>query len=168
MTTIAERRTIGSTSTAARIVLLVTCVAASFIPGAVGSRFEPGAWYSRLDKAALTPPSWVFPVVWPVLYLMMGVALWRFVESGAPRARRVAGVTMFAVQLVLNGLWSYLFFGLRRPDLALLEIVVLWLAIVAVLVAFVRHDRGAASLLVPYLAWVTFATYLNFEVWRMQ
>ncbi len=151
-----------------RASLLLVCVAASFTPGVIGSRFEPGAWYATIEKASLTPPGWVFPVVWPVLYLMMGIALWRFLESEAPSRARALGVTLFGAQLVLNGLWSYLFFGLHRPGLALVEIAMLWLTIAAVIAVFARHARGAALLLVPYLAWVAFATYLNFEVWRLQ
>lgn len=151
-----------------RAAWLLGCVAASALPGVIGSRFEPGAWYVSIEKASLNPPSWVFPVVWPVLYLMMGIALWRFLESQAPRSARVLGVALFGVQLVLNGLWSYLFFGLHLPGVALLEIVLLWLTIAAVIAVFARHSRGAAWLLVPYLLWVSFATYLNFEVWRLQ
>lgn len=150
------------------LATLVACIAASFLPGAIGSRFEPGAWYATIEKSALTPPGWVFPVAWTTLYLLMGIALWRFVASDAPRRARLLGCCLFAVQLVLNGLWSYLFFGLHRPDLALLDIVLLWIAIAAVIVVFARHARGAALLLAPYLAWVSFATYLNFEVWRLQ
>jgi translocator protein len=154
--------------TLARAGWLLGCVGVSALPGVIGSQFEPGAWYASIEKASLTPPSWVFPVVWPVLYLMMGISLWRFLESDAPRQARVAGVTLFGVQLVLNGLWSYLFFGLHMPGLALVEIALLWLTIGAVIAVFSRPARGAAWLLVPYLMWVSFATYLNFEVWRLQ
>ena len=97
----------------------------------------------------------------------MGIALWRFVET-APRRARTAGIALFAVQLVLNGLWSYLFFGLHRPALALVEILLLWVSIAAVIAVFHRHSRLSAALLVPYLAWVSFAAFLNFEVWRLQ
>jgi benzodiazapine receptor len=150
-----------------RALRLLACLAASFAPGVIGSRFEPGAWYQTIEKSALTPPGWVFPVVWPVLYLMMGVALWRFLEA-APRRDRSIGAALFAVQLVLNGLWSYLFFGLQRPGLALVEILLLWASIAAVITVFHRHSRLSAGLLVPYLAWVSFAAFLNFEVWRLQ
>jgi benzodiazapine receptor len=150
-----------------RALRLLACLAASFAPGVVGSRFEPGAWYQTIDKSALTPPGWIFPVVWPVLYLLMGIALWRFLEA-APRRSRNTGIALFAVQLVLNGLWSYLFFGLQRPGTALVEIVLLWVSIVAVIAVFVRQSRPAAVLLAPYLAWVSFATFLNFEIWRLQ
>jgi len=151
-----------------RVLHLLLSVAVSFVPGVVGSRFQPGTWYDTLEKSALTPPGWVFPVVCSLLYLLMGIALWRFAETPTTRAQRRAGIALFATQLVLNGLWSYLFFGLHRPDLALVEIVLLWLAIVATLLAFARATRAGALLLVPYLAWVSFASYLNFAIWRLQ
>ena len=150
---------------ARRWLSLLVCVAVSFAPGVVGGRFKPGVWYEAIDKSALTPPGIVFPIVWTALYLLMGIALWRFVEHARSRG---TGVALFVAQLVLNGLWSYVFFGLHRPGLALVEIVVLWLAIAATIAAFSRATRAGALLLVPYLAWVSFATFLNFEVWRLQ
>ncbi len=162
-------RTLGfGDSVLARAALLLVCVAICALPGVVGSQFEPGAWYGSIEKASLNPPSWIFPVVWPVLYLMMGISLWRYLETAVPSGGRVAGLTSFGVQLVLNGLWSYLFFGLHQPGLALVEIVALWLTIATVIYVFSRQARTSAWLLVPYLLWVSFATYLNFEVWRLQ
>jgi translocator protein len=160
------RRTEPSPSIAPRILLFLVAVALSVAPGIVGSIFGPGEWYASLDKSSLTPPGFVFPIVWTSLYLMMGVALWLFWESDAPGFAKRVGTALFAVQLVLNGLWSYLFFGMQRPDLALIDILALWAAIAAAMVAFYSHRRSAALLLAPYLAWVTFATYLNFEIWR--
>lgn len=168
MTAVATPRNAAPAGWGARVMLFAICIVACFTPGVIGSRFEPGAWYSTIEKPALTPPSWIFPVVWPVLYLMMSVALWRYLESAVPRVMRVLGVVLFGAQLALNGLWSYLFFGLHHPDLALVDIALLWLAIAAVIVTFWRHARGAALLLAPYLGWVSFATYLNVEVWRLQ
>lgn len=160
------RRTEPSPSIAPRILLFLVAVALSVAPGIIGSIFGPGEWYASLDKSPLTPPGFVFPIVWTALYFMMGIALWQFWESDAPGDAKRVGTALFAVQLVLNGMWSYLFFGLQRPDLALLDIVLLWTAIAASIVAFARYRRSAALLLAPYLAWVTFATYLNFEIWR--
>jgi benzodiazapine receptor len=97
---------------------------------------------------------------------MMGVSLWR-VARRAPLTATFPALLLFAAQLFLNGLWSPLFFGARRPDLAFLDIVLLWCAIVATIRAFRTHDRLAAWLLVPYLAWVTFASVLNGTIWRM-
>lgn len=151
-----------------RALRLLVCLAVSFTPGVIGSRFAPGLWYQTIEKSALTPPGWVFPVVWSMLYLLMGIALWRFLDSSAPRRARRTVVTLFGIQLVLNGLWSYLFFGLHRPGVALAEIVILWLAIAALIAAVRPFSRAAALLLAPYLGWVSFATFLNFEVWRLQ
>lgn len=134
-----------------------------------GSGFLTGGavrdWYPSLVRPSFAPPSWVFGPVWTALYLMMGLAAW-FVwrKAGSSPAGRVA-LGLFALQLVLNGLWSVLFFGLRAPGPALIEIVVLWAAIAATLRAFWRIDAGAGWLLVPYLAWVTFATALNAGFW---
>jgi tryptophan-rich sensory protein len=122
-------------------------------------------WYPTLVRPSFAPPSWVFGPVWTALYLMMGFAAWLvWRKAGSDPAGRVA-LGLFAVQLVLNGLWSLLFFGLRAPGLALIEIVVLWVAIAAMRRGFWRVDAAAGWLLVPYLAWVTFATALNAGFW---
>lgn len=162
----ASERAGASAPLAPRVLRLLLCVAIGFAPGVIGGRFKPDAWYWTIEKSALTPPAWVFPIVWSALYLLMGIALWRFYEKA--RRGRSPGMTLFGIQLVLNGLWSYLFFGLHRPDLALVEIVMLWLAIAATIAAFWRETRAGALLLAPYLAWVSFATFLTFEVWRLQ
>lgn len=164
MTTLAT--TYGHADPTRRIASLVLSLMAGFAPGLVGSRFQPGSWYDAIEKSSLTPPGWVFPVVWTLLYLMMGVALWRFIEATrSDRSARVTGLALFGTQLVLNGLWSYLFFGLHQPGAALVDIALLWLAIAGSLVVFIRHSRTAGLLLAPYLAWVSFATYLNYVVW---
>jgi benzodiazapine receptor len=141
-------------------------LAASFAAAAFGSRFLPGEWYAALAKPAWNPPNWIFGPVWTLLYTMMGVAAWRvWRKAGFRRAPVAMGV--FALQLILNAAWSWLFFGLHRMDLAFAEILVLWAAILATAVSFHRHDRLAAWLLAPYLAWVSFAAVLNFTLWRL-
>ena len=152
--------------TARDLLLAACCVLVCFLPGIFGSRFTPGDWYAALAKPSLTPPGWVFPVVWTALYLMMGVALLLVLRSGAGSGLRVA-LIVYAAQLLLNGLWSWLFFGLHRPGLALLEIVLLWLLIAASVVLFWRLRPLAGALLVPYLAWVGFAAWLNLGLWRL-
>jgi benzodiazapine receptor len=132
----------------------------------VGSRFQPGEWYAGLVKPALTPPAWVFGPVWTLLYAMMGIAAW-LVWRNFRVAAALGPLGLFLVQLALNALWSYLFFGLQRPGLAFLDIVALWLAILATLCAFWRAYPLAGLLLFPYLLWVSFATYLNFQFWRL-
>jgi benzodiazapine receptor len=138
----------------------------TFAAGWVGSRFQPGEWYTHLVQPALTPPGWVFGPVWTILYILMGVAAWlvwqRYGLAGA-----VWPLGLFILQLVLNTLWSYLFFGLQNPGGAFLDIVALWLSILASLIAFWQYYPPAGKLLLPYLLWVTFAVYLNLQFWRL-
>ncbi|MBL9014137.1 MAG: tryptophan-rich sensory protein [Myxococcales bacterium] len=147
-----------------RTLHLAACLALAFLPGVIGSQFPPDAWYGGLVKPALTPPGWVFPVAWTILYATIGVALHVFLVQTPPSARR-GPLVAFGVQLVGNALWSWLFFGLHAPGAALVEIGLLWAAILATILAFSRTSPTAALLLVPYLAWVSFATYLNAAIW---
>jgi translocator protein len=141
---------------------LLVCFAAA----AIGGQFTPGVWYDRLAKPEWTPPDWLFGPVWTVLYAMMAVAAWLvWRRTGFAEGRWALG--LFALQLVLNAGWSAIFFGLQRPGLALAEILLLWVVILATLIAFWRVRPLAGALLVPYLAWVSTATALNFEIWRM-
>ncbi|MEM9996710.1 MAG: TspO/MBR family protein [Bacteroidota bacterium] len=131
-----------------------------------GARFEPGAWYAALDKPAWTPPNWLFPVAWTVLYLLIAVAgwlVWR--EVGVAGAK--GAFTVYGVQLVLNAAWSWLFFGRHDMGLAFLDIAGLWLAIALTLLFFWSIKPLAGALLVPYLLWVTYAAALNLALWRM-
>ena len=151
------------------VIALVLFFVACFGAAAIGAQFEPGAWYAGLEKPPWNPPSWLFGPVWTVLYALMAVAgwlVWKAEDAGAAGARR-AGLVAFAVQLVLNAAWSWLFFGLHRPGAAFAEIMALWLAIAATLLLFRRVRPLAAALLLPYLAWVTFAAALNFTLWRL-
>ncbi len=141
-------------------------LAITFAAAAIGSRFQPGEWYAGLVKPGLTPPAWVFAPVWTLLYAMMSLAAWLvWREHGLVKALRPLG--LFLGQLALNVLWSYLFFGLHRPGLAFLDIVALWLGILATLVAFWRAYPAAGLLMLPYLLWVSLAAYLNFQFWRL-
>lgn len=141
-------------------------IAACFAASAIGAFFMPGEWYAGLSKPAWNPPNWIFGPVWTALYLMMAVAAWRIWRLGGFGGQR-RPLVLFFIQLALNAAWSPLFFGLKEPGLAFAEILVLWLAIVLTITAFRRADRLAAGLLVPYLAWVSFASVLNFTLWRM-
>jgi tryptophan-rich sensory protein len=153
---------------AARIQILglLGWLAACFAAAAIGGYFSPGEWYAGLRKPAWNPPNWLFGPVWSALYTMMGVAAWLIWRRGGFAANGPA-LRCFLAQLALNALWSSLFFGLRRPGLALIEILLLWLAIAATLALFWRAQRAAGLLLVPYLAWVSFASVLNFTLWRL-
>lgn len=152
-----------------QVVGLVAAIALCFGAAALGSLATAQSvdtWYAALRKPAWTPPGWVFGPVWTALYLMMAVAAWRVWLAG-PWRRTAGPLGLFAVQLVLNVLWSVLFFGLQTPGAALVEIVVLWAAILATTIAFFRYSRSAGALMIPYLAWVSLAVTLNFELWRL-
>ena len=141
-------------------------MAICFVAPALGIFAMPGEWYASLRKPSWNPPGWIFGPVWTALYAMMAVAAWLVWRRGGFAAQRRA-LTMFLVQLALNAAWTPLFFGLHWPGVAFAEIVLLWLAIGATLFAFRPVSRVAAWLLVPYLAWVSFAAVLNFELWRL-
>lgn len=144
-------------------IALAACLTASFAAAGAGAWLTGTAvsdWYPPLAKPSWTPPGWLFGPVWSVLYLMMGVAAWRvWRRDGVREARLPLGV--FALQLVFNAAWSGIFFGLRKPALAFAEILALWLLILVTTLLFSARDRLAAALMVPYLAWVSFAAALN-------
>jgi len=145
---------------------LVGWLALSLAAGGIGSRYMPGAWYVSLAKPAWNPPGAIFAPVWTTLYVLMGVAAW-FVWRREGFAGAGVALGLFVIQLILNGLWSYLFFGLHRIDVAFFEILALWVTILVVAVLFWREDWRAGALLVPYLVWVGFASCLNFALWRL-
>jgi translocator protein len=150
----------------ASILGLAGFVAVCFCAASTGAWFRPGEWYERLRKPAWRPPNGLFAPVWTILYLMIAVAGWR-VWRDAGFARASLPLAAYALQLALNAAWTPLFFGLRRPELGLFDIALLWLAIAATIGLFWPIDGVAAALLAPYLAWVTFAGALNFAVWRL-
>lgn len=142
---------------------LFVFLAMCFAVASIGAAFPPGEWYAQLIKPPFNPPAWVFAPVWTLLYLLMAIAAWRVWCDGSWHEHRVA-LTLFVVQLTLNGLWSPLFFGLRRMDLALLDLLLLWAVLLATIFRFRRTSKLAAALLLPYLAWVTFAGVLNYSL----
>ncbi|MCL5666292.1 MAG: tryptophan-rich sensory protein [Patescibacteria group bacterium] len=159
------------------IVALVIAIIIAELAGAIGAVFTTAAipsWYAGLTKPALTPPSWVFAPVWTLLYALMGVALFLVWKKHSYNLGIIGmknawawALAAFFFQLALNVLWSYLFFGLHSPGAAFVEIVILWLAIIANIVAFAKISVPAAWLLIPYVLWVSFAAYLNFAIWRL-
>ncbi|ELZ16260.1 TspO/MBR family protein [Natrinema thermotolerans DSM 11552] len=152
----------GSTIlTAIGFVLLVNIVGAA--PSAVASPDTP--WFRALEKPWFYPPTIAFPVVWTLLFVLLGVALWLVWRSDAAGRRLAIGA--FVAQMAFNVAWTPAFFALEAPLVALGIIVVLWALVVGTILAFRRVDRRAAALLVPYLAWVTFATVLNLGIWRL-
>jgi len=149
--------------------MLAAFVALALGVGALGGAYTASAipdWYQGLRKPPLTPPDGVFAPVWTALYLVMAVSAWMvWRRAGFWGAAPALG--LWLGQLVLNLGWSALFFGMRAPGYALAEIVVLWAVIGATMFAFARHDRLASVLLLPYLAWVAFAAYLNTGIWLL-
>jgi translocator protein len=141
-------------------------VAVSFVPAWFGQHFTAPEWYRQLDRPVWAPPTWLFAPVWTLLYALMGIAAWLvWADRGFRRASVPLG--LFLVQLVLNGAWSWLFFGVKRMDLALAEIIVLWLLILATMIGFLKIRPLAGWMLLPYLLWVGFATALNAALWQM-
>jgi benzodiazapine receptor len=147
----------------ALVVFILLTFAVAGLGGLATRNGLPG-WYSTLAKPSWTPPSWVFGPVWTLLYTTMAVAAWLVLLRGGWNGARGA-LILFAVHLAVNAAWSVLFFGCHRPGLALVDIVILWGMILALIVAFRRISAGAALLLVPYLLWVSFATVLNGAIW---
>lgn len=142
-------------------ILFLTYLAACGAAAATGAMFQPGEWYRSLSKPRWTPPDWLFPVAWTVLYLCMSVA--------AARVAAIPGtgqaLALWSVQIALNTLWTPVFFGLRRIGAGLVIIFLLWLAVATTMVAFWQVDRISGALFLPYLAWVTVAGLLNRSVW---
>ncbi|WP_108660645.1 TspO/MBR family protein [Acuticoccus kandeliae] len=143
------------------VFIAVNCAAA-----ATGGIFRPGRWYETLRKPSWTPPNWLFGPAWSLLYAANAFAGYLVWQYGGPGDITVA-MAFYALQLILNGCWSAIFFGMRRPDLAFGELIFLWLAILGTILTFWPLRTDAALLLLPYLAWVTFAGALNFAVWQL-
>jgi len=152
------------------ILLLVGCIVVPFVIGGLGGWITTGSltdWYSGLQKPSWNPPSAVFGPVWSFLYLLMGIALWRIMRMGWGTEGVQPAVIWFAVQLVLNFGWSLIFFGLRAPGPALIEILVLLAAVLITTRRFYVLEPAAGWLLVPYILWAAFATVLNGTIWRL-
>lgn len=155
-------------TTQKQIVGLVAWLIASFTAAAIGgaASIQAGPFYTQLVRPAWAPPPSIFGPVWTVLYALMGIAAWLVWRVGGFRAAKSA-LTLFLVQLALNALWSWIFFGWHRGALAFADILLLWALIVATLIAFWRMRPLAGALLVPYLLWVSFASALNYSVWQL-
>ena len=138
--------------------------------GATGSIFTASAipaWYATLQKPAFNPPNFIFAPVWTILYFLMGVSAFLVFEKGFTKKEVRFALLVFALQLILNVLWSFVFFGLKSPSLAFLEIIILWVSILATIFYFYKISKPASYLLIPYLLWTTFAAFLNFAIFRL-
>ncbi len=147
------------------LFLLVTFLAAAI--GGFATSTSVSTWFLTLQKPAWNPPPWVFGPVWTALYAAMAVAAWMVWKKHELVVAARPALTLYFIQLALNAAWSILFFGLRRPDLALLDIALLWFAIAVCLTMFFRISRPAGWLMLPYFAWVSFASVLNFAIWSL-
>ncbi len=152
------------------IAKLARAVAACEAAGGIGaflSREGLQEWYPELQKPSFNPPDWVFGPTWTLLYALMGTSLWLAEERGEDGAAKRTSRVFFGAQLLLNVLWTYVFFGRRAPGWAFVEVLVLLAAIAATVASFLKASRTAALLLVPYLLWTGFASVLTFSVWRL-
>ena len=147
------------------LVMVVTCVAVGYFSGII-TRQSVDTWFPLLEKPVFNPPAWIFAPVWTTLYIMMGIAagiVWGKIDHEKESVKKA--LLFFAIQLALNFLWSFLFFGMKNPLLALIEIVILWLMIYETYLKFRKIDSMAGYLFIPYLLWVSFAMVLNGSIW---
>lgn len=160
-----------------KAIQLVVSVAVSELAGIIGAAFTASSiptWYAGLIQPAQSPPAWIFGPVWTILYALMGISLFLVWERHSDIPQNVGmsyqfkwAAGMFFIQLTLNTLWSIFFFGLHSPALAFLDIILLWLAILATMILFYRISKSASYLFLPYILWVSFASYLNYAIWML-
>lgn len=148
------------------IISIIICQSA----GIIGSIFTTPAipiWYASLNKPSFTPPSWLFGPVWLLLYTLMGISLYLIWQKGLENKKVKSAFLLFLINLVFNSLWSVLFFGFKNPQIALVDILLVWVLIIILMLRFLKIDKIASYLLIPYLLWVSFATALNFSIWQL-
>jgi tryptophan-rich sensory protein len=126
-----------------------------------------GTWYTTIQKPSWNPPNWIFGPVWTTLYILMGIALYLVWKEDSSDFLKKLAIVFFTLQLVLNFFWSFIFFQQHEMGWALVEIIALWLAILVTIFSFANISKTAAWLLVPYIAWVSFATILNYTLWKI-
>jgi len=152
------------------IFLAVISILIAQLAGAVGSIFTTSSiknWYVFLEKPVFAPPNWLFAPAWITLYTLMGIAAFLVWQKTEDLRLRNSALNLYAIHLVLNALWSVIFFGFRNPGLAFIEIVVLWIFILIITLKFFKIRKAAGFLFVPYLLWVSFASVLNYFVWYL-
>jgi benzodiazapine receptor len=152
------------------VIKLVVSILACFAAGGIGSLFTFKAiptWYAGLKKPPYTPPNWVFGPVWTTLYILMGISVFLIWQKGLPINSVILAFTLFWVQLTFNALWSIIFFGMKSKGGGVIIIIVLWLLIIATMITSFRVSGWAGALLVPYIIWVSIASYLNIGVWLL-
>jgi benzodiazapine receptor len=149
------------------IIKLLICIFICEFAGIIGSIFNIKSipkWYSKIKKPSFNPPSWIFGPVWTILYLLMGISLYLVWNSGKITT---LVIIIFSIQLILNMVWSFLFFGIKKPGYAFAEIILLWISIISMMFVFYQISNIAGLIQIPYLMWVTFASVLNFSLWKL-
>ena len=141
-------------------------VVITFSVAAFASQFEPGEWYTHIAKPTWTPPGWLFGPVWGMLYLSMGFAAWLVWRQRYERSVSLS-IGFYLMQLAVNGLWSWMFFGRQWIGLALVDLIILVILVAITVAVFLRIRRAAGLMMLPYLLWVSFAAALNFQIWRI-
>jgi len=152
------------------IIKLVVSIIACQLAGLIGSVFTTPAiptWYAALQKPAFTPPNWLFAPAWLTLYLLMAIAAFLIWRRGLAQKEVKTALLIFAIQLILNALWSVAFFGLKSPLAGIIVIALLWVAILLTILRFFRLSAAAGALLLPYILWVSFAAALNIAIWQL-
>ncbi|MBK9793558.1 MAG: tryptophan-rich sensory protein [Sphingobacteriales bacterium] len=147
-------------------ISIFICMAVGGISGYLTASEIPG-WYMSLNKPGFNPPNWIFAPVWTTLYILMGVSFWLIWKSSVDEAVKNRAMLFFIIQLVLNFFWSIIFFSFHQLGFAMAEIVLLWIFILFSIISFYPISKAASYLLIPYICWVSFASVLNFAVWRL-
>lgn len=152
------------------ILKFIVAVTIPLAVGAVAGFFTSSSvkgWFTTLHKPSFNPPSWLFAPVWTILYILMGVALFLIWKNNTEPQLKKTAITLFFVQLAFNFLWSFIFFYAQQPGWALVDIILLWLMILFTILSFGKISTAAAWLLLPYICWVSFATILNYSIWKL-
>ena len=154
------------TNTVKLIIAIAIPVAVGAISGLFTTAEIPG-WYQTINKPSWNPPSWIFGPVWTTLYILMGISLFLIWKSDANEHVKKTAISLFAIQLIFNFFWSFIFFKQHQIGWAFAEIIVMWIFILLTIFAFAPINKVAAWLLVPYISWVSFASILNYTIWRL-
>ena len=157
-------KTISSTW---KLIISIFICEATGIISALFANTSMNPWFSTLNKPSWNPPAFLFAPVWTTLYLLMGISLWLIWKSAVPAQQKNKAIILFSLQLFLNFWWSIIFFRFHSPALALVEIIVLLILILLTIISFSKLSKPAAWLLIPYIAWVAFATILNYSIWDL-
>lgn len=147
-------------------ISIFICLAIGGVSGYLTSNEIP-TWYMTLNKPSFNPPNWIFAPVWTTLYILMGISFWLVWKSSTEEAVKNRAMVFFIIQLVLNFFWSIIFFSFHQLGFAMIEIVLMWIFILFSIISFYPISKAASYLLIPYICWVSFASVLNFAVWRL-